>query len=93
MKYTLKLYLNIFRYHSQKFGVDWLRSWRGQIYIMQHAMYNTEYRQCHAARTLLEDFHKKSKHIEAEMSIRIVKIFDYAFSPLEAFLAESTATV
>lgn len=34
IKYILQLYLNIFRYHSQKFSIDRLRSWRRQIHIM-----------------------------------------------------------
>jgi len=89
----LNLYLNVFRNHSQQFGIDRLRGWRCQIHVMQHAMYNTEYWQCHTAWTFLQYFHKESKHVETKMSVRIVKIFHYTFSPLETFLTESTPAV
>lgn len=89
----LELYLDVFRDHSQQFGIDRLRGWRCQVHIMQHAMYNTEYRQRHAARTFLQYFHEESKHVETKMSIGIVKIFHYALSPLEAFFAESTPAI
>lgn len=86
-------YLDIFRYHSQKFGIDGLCGWRSQIHIMQHAMYNTEYRQCYAAWTFFKDFHKKRKHVETEVSVRIIKVFHYTFGPLETFLTESAPAV
>ena len=84
--------LNELGHGPQQVAIDGLRG-RSHVDVMQETMNDGQHRCLGGRGAFFQDFYQEAQHVERVSGVKVMKVLDHAFGPLEGFFGEGATTV